>query len=240
MGRKGKMIERQLNSSYLDETMTIKCYLPEVFTPLGNYHICIMQDGDDYFRMGRVATVSDKLHDDGEIEPTVFVGIHYNDKYDRKEKYHPTGSKQKAYIDFLVREVVPLLDEEIPSDQVGASRTLMGDSLAGTLALQTAITYPQTFGKIIMQSPYVDNTVLEMVERADTSVSLSIYHTIGTDETVVEMSTGGEMDFLTPNRKLEQLLSHKPFNYSYYELDGPHTWKPWQTDLPRALTSMFG
>ncbi|BAC13187.1 hypothetical conserved protein [Oceanobacillus iheyensis HTE831] len=240
MGRKGKMIEKQIDSDYLDESMSIQIYQPESFSDLYKYDICIMQDGNDYFQMGRVATLSDRLHESKEISNTVFVGIHYKDKHDRRKKYHPSGEQNKAYIKFLVHEVVPLLDSIIPTYHMGRSRTLIGDSLAGTLALMTAIQYPNTFGKIAMQSPYVDETVLEAVNKIDNLSTIDIYHTIGTNETDVSMTDGNRADFLTPNRKLHAILQEKGATYLYHELDeGEHTWKYWQKDMKRLLTSLF-
>lgn len=240
MGRKGKMIEHDINSKYLNETMTLKVYQPESFSSLYKYHICIMQDGNDYFQMGRIATLSDKLHASKEITNTVFAGIHYKDKFDRREKYHPDGEQQAAYIKFLVREVVPLLDDLVPTYHMGQSRALLGDSLAGTLALMTALKYPNTFGKVMMQSPYVDKTVLDAVENASAIHNIEMYHTIGIEEDAVQTTDGNESDFVTPNRELHALLTSKGLSYTYHELDGAsHTWKYWQKDMPRLLTTMF-
>ncbi|WP_106497943.1 alpha/beta hydrolase [Lentibacillus sp. Marseille-P4043] len=239
MARKGTMIERSIKSKYLDEEMTLKIYQPEAFSDLYKYHICIMQDGNDYYQLGRVATLSDRLHESQEITNTIFVGIHYQDKFDRREKYHPSGEQQKAYIKFLVHEVAPFLDDLLPTYHMGQSRTLMGDSLAGTLALMTALQYPNTFSNVIMQSPYVDETVMNAVKNAKQVDSMDIYHTIGVEETEVDTTDGSKQDFLTPNRELHKLLTEKGTSYIYHELDGPHTWKPWQKDLKRALITMF-
>ncbi|WP_067729614.1 alpha/beta hydrolase [Oceanobacillus damuensis] len=240
MGRKGKMVEREIESRYLNETMTIKVYQPESFSSMYKYSICIMQDGDDYFQMGRIATLSDRLHESKEITNTVFAGIHYEDRYDRREKYHPSGEQNEAYTKFLIHEVVPLLDEMIPTYHMGQSRALMGDSLAGTLALMTAINYPNTFGKVVMQSPYVDGKVMETVKNAKDLHSIDIYHTIGEKETVVTTTDGDKADFLKPNRELHELLESKGSTYYYNEIEsGEHTWKYWQKDMPRVLTTMF-
>lgn len=240
MGRKGKMTEETIESKYLNESMTLKIYQPETFSPLYKYNICIMQDGNDYYQMGRVATLSDKLHANHDISNTVFVGIHYQDKFDRRKKYHPDGEQQDVYIKFLVYEVVPLLDNKIPTYHMGQSRALIGDSLAGTLAFMTALQYPNTFGKVIMQSPYVDQTVIDAAKQASNIHAIDIYHTIGTAETAVETTDQQELDFVTPNRQLSQVLNDKGANYTYKELEGAiHTWKYWQKDLPNVLMSMF-
>lgn len=241
MGRKGKMIDKEIKSSYLNETMTLRIYQPESFSPLYKYHVCIMQDGNDYYQIGRVATLSDRLHSDMEISNTIFVGIHYQDKFDRWKKYHPDGEQNKAYIKFLVHEVVPFLDDLLPTYNMGQTRTLMGDSLAGTLALLTAFKYPNTFGKVIMQSPYVNETVLKTIKQTDAIQPIDIYHTIGQDETAVSLSNGNTENFINPNRELKELLYNKNVTYHYHEItNGEHTWKYWQKDLPNALESMFG
>jgi len=240
MGRKGTMEEETIKSVYLDETMTVKIYKPSSFSPLYKYHICIMQDGNDYMQLGRIATLSDRYHEDQTIENTIFVGIHYQDKHDRRNKYHPEGDQFVDYIKFLANEVVPMLDDQLPTYHMGGCRALMGDSLAGTIALMTALKYPNTFGKVIMQSPYVDDYVIEQVQDSTSVQSMEIYHTIGTEETEVQTTNGDVQDFLTPNRKLKELLQDQCSHYTYHELDGEHTWKYWQKDLKRAIPTMFG
>ncbi|GGC74970.1 hypothetical protein GCM10007216_01970 [Thalassobacillus devorans] len=239
MGRAGTFKDFEINSSYLDETLTLKVYLPENYSPLYKYHIAIMQDGDDYYQMGRVATLSDKLHEKKRIADTIFVGIHYKDKYDRQDKYHPNGEKQDAYIKFLVNEVAPLLDEELPGYHMGSGRTLMGDSLGGTVSLMTALKYPSTFGNVIMQSPFVNRGVMEKVQNSKDLSSLAIYHTIGNEETDVPTTDGDRKDFVSPNHELRDVLNRKPLTYFFHELDGKHTWKYWQQDMERALMTMF-
>lgn len=239
ISRKGTMQEKVIDSHYLHENMKVMWYQPESFSPLYKYRICLMQDGNDYFQLGRIATLSDRLHGNGQITNTIFIGIHYRDKHDRREKYHPDGEQNNAYMQFLIREVVPLLDNLFPTLHMGKSRTLLGDSLAGTLALMTSIRYPNTFGQVIMQSPYVDDTVLEQVKEARNMHTIDFYHTIGTKETAVHTTDGNVSDFLEPNRELQKLLASKNLSYTYHELDGDHTWKTWQKDLPEALKTML-
>lgn len=240
MARKGKMIDKAINSSYLGEKMELRIYQPEDFSPLYKYYLCIMHDGHDYYQMGRVATLSDRLHAESEIDNTVFVGIHYKDREDRRRKYHPHGEQHINYTQFLIHEVVPFLDDYLPSYHMGHARTLMGDSLAGTLSLITAFAYPNTFGKVIIQSPYIDQQVLDIIKNSPSSETIDIYHTIGKNEDKAVLSDHQVVDLLTPNRELKDILRTKNVAHHYYELEnGDHTWKYWQKDLPHALISMF-
>src|SRR5690625_4510735 len=149
MARKGNMYDKKVYSNYLDETMILKIYEPEEYNSIYENNVCIMQDGDDYFQMGRIATLSDKLHENDEIVNTTFVGIHYIDRFDRLKKYHPDGEQFTAYKQFLAKEVVPLLNDTLPLNPLGTVRTLMGDSLAGTIALLTALQHTDIFDKVI-------------------------------------------------------------------------------------------
>lgn len=238
--RLGTMKEYVLDSFYLQEKMPIKVYTPEHFSTEKKYNIFIAHDGDHYFQIGRLATLSDEFHQTNQIEPTVFVGIHFIDRQDRRKKYHPDGVKNKAYTNFLVFEVVPFLDKIIPSTQEGNSRTLAGDSLAGTLALMTAEKFPNVFRRVIMQSPYVNETVIDRLKNSKSLSLLDIYHTIGTDELAVETTDGKTMDFVTPNRAIHQLISQSKASYIYEEIGGGnHTWKYWQGDLRKAILQMF-
>lgn len=234
------MFDTYINSDFLQEKMILKLYQPESFSPLFKYNICIMQDGDDYYQIGRIANLSDKLHADHSITNTIFVGIHYKDIHDRRKKYHPNGEQQQAYMKFLAHEVVPLLDDILPTYHMGQTRALIGDSLAGTLALMTSLTYPHTFGKVIMQSPYIDEQVLNTFRNTFDTEMIDIYHTIGTKETSVQTTDGNIKDFVTPNRELHTLISAMKTNYIYNELaSGEHTWHYWKADLERALISIF-
>ncbi len=238
MGRNGTMEDATIQSDHLNEEIQIKWYLPEGFTAFKDYQLCIMNDGDDYFRMGRVATLSDQLHEDIVIESTIFVGVHYQDKNDRWGKYHPSGKQQEAYIAFLVKEAIPYVENHLHITP--AKRVLMGDSLAGTLAFMIATQFPHTFDTVIMQSPYVDEDVLERASNASEFSHIEVFHSIGKEETDVHMTNGETADFLTPNRTLNHTLDGKLQVYHFDEFNGNHTWKYWQKDLKEILMKMLG
>lgn len=238
MARAGIMFDKTIQSTFLQEAMLLKIYQPENVDAMHETNICIMQDGDDYFQMGRVATLSDKLHDDYEITNTYFVGIHYIDRFDRLRKYHPAGEQYEAYMQFLTEEVVPLLEELVPINPLGMKWSLIGDSLAGTIALLTAINHSDIFDNVLMQSPLVNETVLEVAEQMN---GLRIYHSIGLDEENVATTKKEGVDFLTPNRALHEIIKEKITDYYYEENElGNHTWKYWQQELPHALALLLG
>lgn len=233
--QQGKIEEVTFYSEALSEEMQILIYLPHNYTPLFKYTVLFGSDGKDYIQYGRVGRIIDQQIEDNEIENTIFVGIPYKSVSERRRMYHPAGDKREAYIRFLAHELVPYIDKHYPTYQVGSGRALIGDSLAATISLLTAIKYPSIFGKVILHSPYVDQFVLDQVESVQDSSAFSIYHVIGTEETEVETQVDGIQDFLTPNRSLKAAIEEKRFDYFYEEFEGNHTWKYWQKDMPRAI-----
>ncbi|MBE6184060.1 alpha/beta hydrolase [Heyndrickxia ginsengihumi] len=237
--QKGTIKEFILKSNELAEEIDIWVYLPATFSSLYKYSLLIAQDGKDYFQLGRIARYADELLANKEIEDIIIVGIPYKNVQDRRRKYHPNGEQNGAYIRFIAHELVPYLDREFPTYNIGMGRTLIGDSLGATVSLMTALTYPNTFGSVILQSPLVNDQVIEKVKKFVQPQLLNIYHTIGKGETEVKTTDGSIQDFITPNRKLHQLLVEKGFSTAYKEFDGTHSWKFWQPDLKAALTYIF-
>lgn len=236
---KGTIQDLTFFSNVLQEEMQLLIYLPPNYSPLYKYSVLIASDGKDYFQLGRITRVADALYDESAIENLIIVGVPYKDVKDRRSKYHPDGSKHIAYTRFLAQELVPYIDENYPTYQVGMGRSLIGDSLAATVSLMTALAYPNTFGKVIMHSPLVNEEVLKKVKNHEDVHAFSLYHVIGTEETAVKTGDGKLTDFITPNRELHNLIKNKGILTFYDELEGNHTWKLWQPDMKRSLLHNF-
>jgi enterochelin esterase-like enzyme len=236
---KGTIKEHTIKSNELGEEIQLLIYLPANFSPLYKYSLLIAQDGRDYFQLGRIGRLADEYLFEREIENLIIVGIPYKDVEDRRRKYHPAGEQNQQYIRFLAHELVPFLDNEFPTYQMGSTRALIGDSLGATVSLMTALQYPHTFGKVLLQSPLVEDKVFGLVESFTEAELLEIYHIVGNQETEVQTTNGKKSDFLNPNRKLSEVFTNMAFTYFYDEFDGDHTWTFWQPDLKRALKMMF-
>lgn len=235
-----KIEEVTIHSKELGEEMQVLIHLPYNYSPLYKHAVLIGSDGKDYIQYGRVGRVIDQFLENSEIESVIFVGIPYKTVSERRRMYHPEGDKREAYMRFLANELVPFIDENYSTYQVGQGRGLIGDSLAATISLLTAAKYPSLFGQVILHSPYVDDFVLETVNDVKDSSSFSIYHVIGKEETNVQTVQDGVQDFLTPNRTLNKVIQSKGFPYFYEEFEGDHTWKFWQPDVKRAIQMVYG
>ncbi|AXH98531.1 esterase family protein [Sporosarcina sp. PTS2304] len=231
----GKIEEITFFSEALQEEMELLLYLPSRYSPLYKHNIILASDGKDYFQLGRIGRVADELMEEEMIEPVIIVGIPYQSVSERRRMYHPEGDRNEAYIRFLAHELIQYIDETYPTYQIGSSRMLIGDSLAASVSLLTALKYPNCFGKVVLHSPFINEHVLEAVRSNANPSALSIYHVIGKQETQVATTADGRLDFLTPNRELHKLIKEKGFPHFYMELEGDHTWKTWQPDIRRAI-----
>ena len=229
-----------LSSRFLNTQVKTIMYLPPNYSPLYTYPLVIAQDGRDYFNLGRIASLTDTLIEEKKIKAPIICAIPYDNVKQRWHRYHPDGDQHDAFIKFLVFELLPKLKAQYALDDLASARTLLGDSLGATVSLITALRFPNTFGQAILQSPYVNDRMLQQVSTYPHADKLAIYHTIGLNETAVKTTWGDQADFLSPNRELHQALSQLHLaHYDYYELDGDHTWKTWQKDLGKALTTML-
>ena len=233
------MQEVALYSDALQQNFDLLIYIPANYSPLYEYNICIASDGRDYFQLGSIQRVADELIDSYDIENTIIVGVPYINAADRKRKYIPSGDQFEQYMHFLAHELLPYLQEHYAISNDVEKRTIIGDSMAGTAALMAAIHYPHLFGKVGMQSPYVDNLIMDKVRAFNVPNSFFVYHIIGLGE--VEVLTTDKMikDFLTPNRELHALIQEKNMSTFYEEFNGNHTWTYWKPDLKRMLSQIL-
>lgn len=236
---KGSIQDVVFYSEALHEELQLYVYVPANYTPLTEYQLLIASDGNDYFQLGGITRLADELIDTMEIEDVIIVFVPYRDALDRKDKYIPSGSKYHKYLTFLADELVPYMDKNYATTELAMGRALIGDSMAATISLMAALTYPNIFGKAILQSPYVDEDVMQAVKDFKTPTQISIYHIIGTGEDRVKTTDGTYEDFLTPNRTMHEVMVERGYPVFYDEFEGIHTWKYWKPDLRRALIKNF-
>ncbi len=58
-----------------------------------------------------------------------------------------------AYIDWLVREVVPRVERVVRASGDPEDRGIGGSSLGGLVALRAGVRYPEMFGRVLAESP---------------------------------------------------------------------------------------
>jgi len=101
-----------------------------------------------------------RLIGEGKIAPLIIVGID-NMGAQRVREYTPYRSldprvlrpKGKRYPEFLVREVMPLIQGHYLAAKGAADTALGGSSLGGLITLYTQLAMPGVFGRLLIESP---------------------------------------------------------------------------------------
>ena len=187
----GKINKHQFYSDILEREVTISIYLPEDYTDLFKHQVIICFDGLDFLRFGRIQREYERLRKDQEIQRAIIVGFHYESVEKRREEFHPQGSRSHLTVKAIGKELLPFIDATFPTYKVGNARLLMGDSLAGSIALLTSLTYPTIFSQVAMLSPQYDDIIKEKLIDCETKEQLSIWHAIGLEEEDFTLPTNG-------------------------------------------------
>lgn len=211
----GKINKHVLYSDILNRDVTLSIYLPESYNQLVKYNVILCFDGLDFLRFGRIQRTYESLIKEARIDDAIIVGFHYEDVDKRREEFHPQGSRSHLTIQSVGKEILPFIDSTFSTLKVGNARLLVGDSLAGSIALLTALTYPTIFSRVAMLSPH-------------------------SDEKDFTLPTNGKRaDFLTPNRELAEQIKKYNITYYYDEFEGGHQWKDWKPLLSDILLYFF-
>ncbi|HDC3259749.1 TPA: esterase family protein, partial [Staphylococcus aureus] len=146
----GKINKHVLYSDILNRDVTLSIYLPESYNQLVKYNVILCFDGLDFLRFGRIQRTYESLIKEARIDDAIIVGFHYEDVDKRREEFHPQGSRSHLTIQSVGKEILPFIDSTFSTLKVGNARLLVGDSLAGSIALLTALTYPTIFSRVAM------------------------------------------------------------------------------------------
>ena len=229
--------KHHVESSHLKEQRTVKVYIPPGYTERRAYPVLYLQDGEDYFRFGRIATTANRLIHEGRIQPLFIVGIAV-ERAQRRAEYSPDGNRFRQYQLFLLNEIIPYMDRVYATIPAARGRVIGGSSLGATQALMTAIQSPSTFRAVLCQSGAFHPGMHEWLRQNGKNVRLEIYQTVGLHEAPA-VTPGGRLDILEWNRQVATILQDCGMKVFFQVKEGGHDWGLWQQDLPDALVHLF-
>ena len=191
----------EVASVVLGITRRITVWLPPHARVNVRYPVLYLNDGQNLFDPSRafagvtwsVAETATALVARGVISSLVIVGIDHGE-LQRAREYLPVndarnplarGPLAKKYAEFLVRELMPFIEQRFPVAH-GPSQTGFGGSSYGAVAaLYAAMRMPGTFGRLLLESPslYVGNGYLLKQARLVPRWPQRVYLGVGTEET---------------------------------------------------------
>jgi len=204
---------------------TVYLYHPPIDHPVP---LLVVFDGPDYLRRAKLNIIADNLIARKRVLPFAMALVQ-NGGMARTVEYSCSESTVGLIMDF----VLPLAEEHInlePAKDGGFG--VMGSSLGGTMALFTALRFPQVFQKVISQSgafigPDYQYVVVDLV-KCSPSPEIDIW------------MDAGSLDWLLDgNRQMYALLKEKNYHVKYREYSGGHNFTAWRDDISHGLEAIY-
>lgn len=227
-------------SAALGRPASITLYLPASFSvdPEHKYPLLVMHDGTDYLHHAAAATVLDNLIHRGLVPEFV---VAFCDPQERLTEY----ADDERHARFVVEELVPYLEDHLPLIGGRDARCLGGASFGALATLATANRYPETFGRLLLQSGSFAGASGDCAEPMDdlwTPAYEFVRRYVEAPIAVADkvfMSCGVLEPMITENRAMRPILKDTGMEVVLGEaLDG-HTWGCWRDLLGVALPWLF-
>ncbi|MFP7298818.1 alpha/beta hydrolase [Neobacillus niacini] len=255
------MIEKLLvNMSSFDQERMIRVYLPLSYHESNKqYPVLYMHDGQNVFEdEGAIKGVSLGLKDyldENKIE-IIVVAIDLNPLGDERiNEYCPwvngpiaekiigtpstSGGKGKQYLDFIVNELKPLIDDKYRT--LAGQTSMAGISLGALISTYAACTYPQIFKKIAALSPGYYRNIEELevfVRNSDLSGIEKFYIDFGTHEVCDDQDLNNQ--FTEMIQSIYDILSSKIEDTRYQTIDqGEHNYTSFKKRFPEVLSYLL-
>lgn len=225
---------------------TAYIYLPECYDEdeLRRYPVLYMFDGHNVFfdadsAFGKSWNMTSYLL--WTRKPLIVVAVECNKKgNNRLKEYSPVSfedgkygkirGRGKTYMDWMVGELKPYIDENFRTLPDRAHTAIAGSSMGGLMSLYAATVYNHVFGKAACLSPSLwtdPEKLLRMVARADVNPDTCIYMDYGSEEMG---NHGANKEALMD---MSRLLLEKEINLAFRIIPGGnHSEASWEKQIP--------
>ncbi len=228
---RGKIDTLWLESRFLRRTHPVFVYTPAEKSP-GRLPVIYVTDGGEYLSIGKMNIVLDNLISAGRIRPVVGVFVD-----PRTDLHDPSGnmrlseySPNAAYLDFLEKEVAPLIERSYGVTDDSGGRVILGASMGGLIATFAALSRPHFVLNYAAQSPSYLQAGGSLVRLLDSlrTTSVNAYIQTGTiNDTEIEA------------RLVRKMLQERGARICYEEFPEGHNWTNWRSRLSGILEYFF-
>jgi predicted alpha/beta superfamily hydrolase len=250
---------KDFDSKVLGNKRNLAVYLPpgyEQDTRL-RYPVLYMNDGQNVFdgmtsyipnMEWQADEAAERLIRAGKIEPIIIVAVD-NGQMARADEYLPTkaqtrfakdpiGGKADLYGDFLVKEVMPMINQTYRTKTGALNTGLLGSSFGGVVTYHLGTTRPDVFSKLGVVSPSVwwdDRVLIRQTKAWKRKPNVRIWLDMGTKE---------GYQGLKDVRDLKDALVEKGFvlGKEAYTVDAGavHNEASWAKRMERILLFLYG
>jgi enterochelin esterase-like enzyme len=261
-GAVGDLRLHEFRSRIFRNTRFLRVWLPPGYDYAENserhYPVLYLNDGQNLFEASasftgvewQVDETADRLIREGTVPPMIVVGLDNAGK-DRLREYMPHRSmypvmlrvQGQRYPDFLMKEVMPFVEQSYRVATSPENTGLGGSSLGALIALYTAMVRPGVFGRLLLESPslWASNRQAIKESRAARIWPERIYLAAGTAEAG---SAERDRTVVDDVRELAAVLRRAVLSEKRLQLvikDGAgHSEGAWAERFPEALQFLFG
>ena len=221
-------------SRFLKRSHPVFIYLPHGYRQSRRiYPSLYVLDGGDYLSLGMMATVLDNMIAATRVRP--IIGVFVEPRTDIAQpatNWRTTDyTMNDAFVNFLVREVRPVIERRYRVSLSAGKRGIMGASLGGLVATYAAYKRPSVFSLCAAQSPsywWKDRMIVRTIAGGPAK-PVRFY-----------LDTGIINDSLETARNMRDVLREKGYRYRYTEHPEGHNWGNWRARIPDILEYFWG
>jgi predicted alpha/beta superfamily hydrolase len=261
-GAVGDLRLHEFRSRVFQNTRFIRVWLPPGYDDTENaarhYPVFYLNDGQNLFESSSSFTgtewgvdeSADRLIREGSVPPMIVVGLDNAGK-ERLREYMPHRSMHpmmlrvqgRRYPDFLVKDVMPFVENTYRIARGPENTGLGGSSLGALIALYTAIARPGLIGRLLLESPslWTSNRQVIKESRAVRIWPERIFLGVGTGETENAERSRTVVDDVRELGAIirRAVLSERRLRMAITEGAG-HSESAWAARFPKALRFLFG
>ena len=255
-------IRKHIIQSRLLGDREVLVYLPPGYSPKDNwaYPLVLLQDGQNVFNSETsvfgvewgVDETAERLIADGKMRPIVMAAV-YNSPA-RIDEYTPFpdpdhgGGHADIYKTFLIRELLPFLDEFYHLSRLPEERAVVGSSLGGLLSLHLGWRSDFTFGKVGALSPSLwwgrRGFITSVAGDPKPKRRPFLWLDAGTEESSVDENQNGRSDLIDDLRTMRAVLIAQGYTEGedliYREVEGAtHDEASWSARVGDVLSFFF-
>jgi enterochelin esterase-like enzyme len=224
MARRGRLEALDLPAAASGRKRAARIYLPPGYDDSGErYPVIYFGDGIEYIERARATVIADNLIAERRMRPVIMVFLA---PVDRNKEYWMNA----AYVEWLAKELVPMIDSKHRTKAAPASRAIAGASLGGLIAAHAALTHPEVFGNVLGQSSAF---------QVDGGRIIADFAARGREPINFYLETGRYEGLLDSNRRMKETLEKKGYKVAYREVNAGHNWTQWADTLADGLMHLF-
>jgi enterochelin esterase-like enzyme len=261
-GATGDLRLHEFRSHVFNNTRFLRVWLPPGYEDAENseryYPVLYLNDGQNLFEAAisfggvewQVDETAERLIRESVVPPMIVVGLDNAGK-DRLREYMPHRSMNpvilrvqgRRYPDFLIKEVMPFVEQTYRVATSPENTGLGGSSLGALIALYTVMVRPGVFGRLLLESPSLWASNRQAIKDSRTVAVWPerIYLGVGTAEAG---SPERDRTVVDDVRELAAILRRTVLSENRLQLviqDGAgHSESAWAERFPEGLRFLFG